>query len=96
MVGSIPSSISARVTVRARWADAASPTVFGELLDAGEVVVSGYFEFDANLKCPPLKELGECRSLTWADDELYEIGMFHGPIFQSVRGVRGWSEAGIV
>ncbi len=85
----------ADLQVRARWADAAASTVFGELLDAGEVVVSGYFEFDASLKCPPLKELGEHRPLTWADDELYEIGMFHGPIFQSVRGVRGWSEDGI-
>jgi hypothetical protein len=31
----------------------------------------------------------------WSGPELYTTGMFHGPVFQSVRRVAGWNETGI-
>ena len=35
------------------------------------------------------------RPSVWSGPELYTTGMFHGPVFQSVRQIAGWNETGI-
>ena len=35
------------------------------------------------------------RPSVWSGPELYTTGMFHGPVFQSVRQIAGWNEQGI-
>ena len=37
----------------------------------------------------------DLKSSRWSDDELYKTGMFHGPRFQGVKKINGWSNKGI-
>ena len=38
---------------------------------------------------------GRLNGSRWRDDELYALGMFHGPIFQSIAHIRAWNREGI-
>jgi len=42
-----------------------------------------------------LPPLSEKRKYCWEASELYLTGMFHGPIFQSIREINGWDDSGI-
>ena len=61
----------------------------------GNRIITAEYSFAPQWKLTGLEPLTERQKLTWQDDELYTIGMFHGPLFQSISGVEGWNEAGI-
>jgi acyl transferase domain-containing protein/phosphopantetheinyl transferase len=61
----------------------------------GALVVEAEFTYAPELVEPRLADLGTANAYRWSDDELYSTGMFHGPIFQSIRGIEGWNDQGI-
>lgn len=63
--------------------------------EAGNVVVSARYGFEPDWRCAALADLTEARGFFLKDEQLYSTGMFHGPLFRSVRHVRGWSDEGI-
>lgn len=65
------------------------------LLNAGTVVVSADFCFEAVPEIEGLPPLDQRREYRWSGGELYTTGMFHGPVFQSIRRIDGWSGQGI-
>jgi acyl transferase domain-containing protein/phosphopantetheinyl transferase len=81
--------------VRAERLDAENPSYRAQVLNAGVVTVSADFLFTPEWRLGALPELAEQREYRWNEDELYSTGMFHGPIFQSIRRVEGWSGEGI-
>ncbi len=44
---------------------------------------------------PTLPDLIVRRPSVWRGEELYDSGMFHGPLFQSIGGLEAWDETGI-
>jgi phosphopantetheinyl transferase len=44
---------------------------------------------------PSLPPLASARPPRWRDDQLYTTGMFHGPIYHSIRHLSGWNETGL-
>ena len=42
-----------------------------------------------------LAPLGLAHPARWDGQAIYDVGMFHGPLFQSLRHVQGWNESGI-
>lgn len=62
-----------------------------ELMIESEVV----FQADPSSDEQRLSALSEPRPSRWRDRELYTTGMFHGPLFQSIRHLRGWNGQGI-
>ena len=61
----------------------------------GALIVEAEFTYAKELVEPRLADLGTTNAYRWGDDELYSTGMFHGPIFQSMRGIEGWNDQGI-
>ncbi len=83
------------VTLQVR-AEAVSTSVFrATVLRDGSPVVSAEFGFDAGWRLGAVAPLGAVQPSRWAGHELYSTGMFHGPVFQSVREVAGWNGEGI-
>lgn len=66
-----------------------------QIINGQNPVVSADFCFTPEWRCPPLPELAEYRQSNWNDEELYSTGMFHGPVFQSIRHIDGWDANGI-
>jgi len=82
--------------VHARAIDAARGRYAAQLVGPAGVVVSAELVFElAHALCPALGPLAEHRESVWNDDALYTCGMFHGPLFQSIRHIHGWDDAGI-
>ncbi len=81
--------------VRAEVVDAAAALYRATLLDGAQKVVSADFRFQPQHVLGPLPALGAMRGVTWSGPELYTTGMFHGPVFQSVRRLVGWNEHGM-
>jgi acyl transferase domain-containing protein/phosphopantetheinyl transferase (holo-ACP synthase) len=69
--------------------------IHAKLLHGNIVVVSADFIFDAAWSTKALPELMQKKEFRWDAGELYNIGMFHGPIFRSIRHIEGWNEQGI-
>ncbi|MFO0752030.1 MAG: beta-ketoacyl synthase N-terminal-like domain-containing protein [Thermodesulfovibrionales bacterium] len=65
------------------------------LISSGSVAVSADFSFDTAWKLRGMPELADRRPSRWEGRELYTIGMFHGPLFQSIRRIDAWSGEGI-
>jgi phosphopantetheine--protein transferase-like protein len=61
----------------------------------GVIALSADFDCEADWRAEPLPALAEKRAFCWEDQELYARGMFHGPVFQSIRRIKGWNEHGI-
>ena len=57
-----------------------------DLQRPSEPVVSADFQFEPTLASPaPWRRSAPARPSVWSGPELYTTGMFHGPVFQSVR-----------
>ncbi len=82
-------------TVRAEAIDGANDKYRADLISDGRVAARAEFRFGEDWRTTPLPALGEQRPFRWDGRELYRIGMFHGPIFQSIDRVYGWSDQGI-
>jgi acyl transferase domain-containing protein/phosphopantetheinyl transferase (holo-ACP synthase) len=82
--------------VRAEVIDGARGVYSASLVNAqGATAVSAEFLFTPDWTLPPLPELTEYLPSRWNDGELYLTGMFHGPVFQSIRHIDGWDASGI-
>jgi acyl transferase domain-containing protein/phosphopantetheinyl transferase (holo-ACP synthase) len=75
--------------------DGSGQRIAVRLLQDGQVVVSAEFGFDVTFQLPPLQAIQGTQDYRWSDEELYTAGMFHGPIFQTVRGINACSPDGI-
>ena len=53
------------------------------------------FRFEAQWRLAALPALQERRASCWNAPDLYTTGMFHGPVFQSLRYIDAWDDSGI-
>ncbi|MBP6776289.1 MAG: acyltransferase domain-containing protein [Piscinibacter sp.] len=82
--------------VAAQADDAAAHTYRATLRQRGAIAVSARICFAPPAAgLPAIGALGPARPARWDGQAIYEVGMFHGPIFQSLRHVEGWNELGI-
>jgi phosphopantetheinyl transferase len=61
----------------------------------GADAVTARFAFAATPVLPLLAALGAAQPPRWDGAQIYDIGMFHGPIFQSLQHITGWNGQGI-
>ncbi len=85
----------ASLQVRAELVDAGRQAYAARIHDGAALVMEAEFTFRSAWRAPAAVPLAERRPYTWASHELYTRGMFHGPIFQSVAQIDGWSDEGI-
>ncbi len=69
--------------------------VRASIWQAGQAAVTAEVCFAATPRLPALAPLGPARPARWDGQAIYDVGMFHGPLFQSLRHVQGWNESGI-
>jgi phosphopantetheinyl transferase (holo-ACP synthase) len=81
--------------VQAEVADAASARYTARVVTARGPVLMADFLFEAERVLGPVAPLPELRPSCLNAPYLYATGMFHGPVFQSMRWVRAWDHAGI-
>jgi len=81
--------------VRAEVVDAARSLYRATIVNGAETVVSADLQFEPSWRVGPLAPLGAGRPSVWSGPELYTTGMFHGPVFQSVRQITNWNEQGM-
>ena len=81
--------------VRARVIDSERGIYNASLLNEEGTVVSADIHFSPDWRAQGLTPLQEKRAPQWNDAELYATGMFHGPIFQSIRHIDGWDDTGM-
>ncbi|MEM7155183.1 MAG: beta-ketoacyl synthase N-terminal-like domain-containing protein [Myxococcota bacterium] len=62
---------------------------------SGRLVTAEFVRGQLEPQAPALAPLTEHRTSIWNGDELYTCGMFHGPLFQSIRNLEGWDGHGI-
>ncbi len=86
---------AATLEVRAELVDSRRSLYRATILNGTETVVTADFCFEPTWCLEALPPLGVSRTSVWSGPELYTTGMFHGPVFQSVRDIAGWNEAGI-
>lgn len=65
------------------------------IFNGDKLVVEADFLFETEQNLEGLPMLLERRPSGWEEGEPYRIGMFHGPMFQSIRQVEAWSPEGI-
>lgn len=65
------------------------------LLQHGAPAVSAEFETGAERRLPATPPLAAAQPARWDGQAIYDVGMFHGPIFQSLHHIQGWNGAGI-
>ncbi len=83
------------LNVRAKPVNTDLGTYRAYIFNAGTLVVSAEFSFNADRHIRGLPELVNGQSFRWEGHELYTIGMFHGPIFQTIEKINGWNNEGI-
>ena len=81
--------------VRADVVDAARSLYQATIFNGAETVVTADFQFEPTRRLDAMAPLGSTRPSLWSGPELYTTGMFHGPVFQSVRRIAGWNAEGI-
>ena len=73
----------------------AAGVVRAQLMNGATLAASADFRFDGEWRLPASAPLAATERYRWDGSELYTTGMFHGPVFQSVRQIDGWSREGI-
>jgi phosphopantetheinyl transferase (holo-ACP synthase) len=81
--------------VRAELIDRAQGHCAARVITARGPVLTAEFRFDAEWQIGPVAELAERRESFLNAPHLYATGMFHGPVFQSMRYVHAWDDSGI-
>ncbi|WP_395699569.1 beta-ketoacyl synthase N-terminal-like domain-containing protein [Aquabacterium sp.] len=61
----------------------------------GKPIMSASFGFEADWRLAPVAPPATLNPTPWNDEALYQIGMFHGPIFQSIAHIEGWDPGAI-
>ncbi len=83
------------VEVAADLVDAISGRYSATLRQGGAVAVTAEFGFAPDWRIPASAPLGAVQPARWNGQEVYDIGMFHGPTFQTLRQIQGWNAEGI-
>ena len=83
------------VEVKAEVIDRGAGCFRASVATARGVALSAEFQFDGERLLPKLPELQERRESCWNDPDLYTTGMFHGPVFRSLRHIDAWDDSGI-
>lgn len=81
--------------VRARVLPGRELSYAAEVRTARGTMMSAEFGFVADDRLPALAPLLQARESCLNDPHLYATGMFHGPVFQSMRHVQAWDDTGI-
>jgi acyl transferase domain-containing protein/phosphopantetheinyl transferase len=82
--------------VAAHVEDAAAGTYRALLRQRDAVAVSARFCFaPLTARLPASRALDPAQPARWDGPAIYDVGMFHGPIFQTLRHIEGWNELGI-
>lgn len=81
--------------VRADVVDREQGHYAARVITARGTALSAEFRFGAETRLPALAPLAERRPSCLNAPHLYATGMFHGPVFQSVREVDAWDDSGI-
>lgn len=71
---------------------------FAQVTRNGSPIMSTLFTFDTPANpCPALPALANPQAFDrWPGEyELYTVGMYHGPLFQSIPTISGWDDSGI-
>nr|HET7859225.1 beta-ketoacyl synthase N-terminal-like domain-containing protein [Caldimonas sp.] len=69
--------------------------VRAQLTNGATLAASADFRLEGEWRLPASAPLEGASDYRWDGSELYTTGMFHGPVFQSVRRIDGWSREGI-
>lgn len=83
------------LNVHAELIDPGPKTYRARIFNAGTIAVTADFAFEADWCASAIPVLTEKRDYRWDGHELYSTGMFHGPVFQSIRRIDGWNDQGI-
>ena len=83
------------IEVSAELIDAAASRFSATLRQGGALAVTAEFGFAPDWRIPAFAPLGAVKPARWNGQEIYDIGMFHGPTFQSLRQIEGWNAEGI-
>lgn len=83
------------LNVSAKVIDSGSNKIQVLITNAGAVAAEATFSFEPDWRASGVPSLTERRDSHWEGHELYTIGMFHGPTFQSIRRIDGWNDQGI-
>jgi phosphopantetheinyl transferase len=77
--------------------DGSAERIHAAIFDADNLLLEGdvLFGAEAHGEQPLLAPLASPRESSWRDDELYTAGMFHGPMFHSVKHIDAWDDSGI-
>jgi len=82
--------------VSAELVDAATGRCRAVLRQNGNTAVTAEFATTvAAWHEAPAPALGAVQPARWNGQGIYDIGMFHGPIFQSLANIQGWNEDGL-
>jgi acyl transferase domain-containing protein/4'-phosphopantetheinyl transferase EntD len=81
--------------VRADAVDRARGHYTAGVITASGVVLRAEFRFDADWQLPEVPPLVERRVSCLNKPHLYDTGMFHGPVFQSMAYAQAWDDTGI-
>ncbi len=66
------------------------------IFNSAEKIITADFSFEPQLATQKmLTPLAEQKEYRWKTHELYSTGMFHGPLFQSIKNIDGWDDTGI-
>ena len=83
------------VDVRAEIIDPVRELYQASVTTSRGTALSAEFSFDAQMRLQALAPLQERRESCWNSPDLYTTGMFHGPVFQSLRRIDAWDDSGI-
>jgi len=61
----------------------------------GKPIMSALFGFAADWRLAPVAPPVTLQPSRWNDAVLYQAGMFHGPLFQSIAHIDGWDQGAI-
>ena len=83
------------IEVRAEVIDRNHEHYRASVTTARGTALTAEFRFEAEWRLDALPELEERRASCWNSPDLYTTGMFHGPVFQSLRHIEAWDDTGI-
>lgn len=81
--------------VRAETVDRAADLFRASLITPRGTALTADFRFAPEWRLEPTPPLLERRASCWNSPDLYCTGMFHGPIFQSLRYIDAWDDTGV-
>ena len=83
------------VTVKAEPIDRDRGHYRASVMTARGSALSAEFHFESQWRLPALPALQVRRESCWNSPHLYTTGMFHGPVFQSLRLIEAWDDSGV-